>query len=380
MLAAAFIVVAPVAFVPAAAAAKPADQPAPTSGAAVMTGRTGGGADVAGAIAQQRGISRDAAEKLLRAENANVDLANRLTTELGAKTGGAYLSGGTVVVTVTDAASAAKVTATGAKARVVTRGQKQLETIQRTLEAAPSEANTTWGVDPESNQVVVSLPASGAKNAAQRAAARRFGSAVRFETADGAIQPNVGVSSGDPLGGCSVGFTATDGSFNYIITAGHCTQGFPHWTLPDGSDVGPTLESHYPENDFGLIWMNGPSIWPTGVFNLWPGSQGIHGWATAVRGLSVCNSGRTTGLRCGSVLKTNVTVNGAGGTVRQMIETNICTLGGDSGGPLFANHIGYGLNSHANRNGSVCNSSPRTWHQPVSEPINTYQVSIYGTP
>ncbi|MEV1155122.1 S1 family peptidase [Micromonospora chokoriensis] len=336
---------------------------------------------MAEAIAEQRGISRDAAEKLLSAENANVRLANRLTTELGASSGGAYLSNGDLVVTVTDAAAAAKVTAAGAKARRVARGERQLQTIQRTLEAAASEPNTTWGVDPQTNQVVVSLPAAGAKNAVQRSVARTFGAAVRFETSDGQIQPNVGISSADALGGCSVGFTATDFTFNYIITAGHCTRGFPHWTLPNGQDVGPSLESNYPENDFGLIWMNGPSVWATGVINLWNNmSRSIHGWATAVSGLSVCNSGKTTGFRCGSVLRTNVTVNGAGGTVRQMVETNICTLGGDSGGPLFATNTAYGLNSHANRNGSQCNSSPRTWHQPVGEAINTYGVVIYGAP
>ncbi len=398
LLAMALVAVSSVAFVPTAAAAGPVDRPAgprgtadparadgravPASAAAVAgSGRATGAADMAEAIAAQRGISRDAAEKLLRTEDAHVRLANRLTTELGASSGGAYLSDGALVVTVTDAAAAAKVTAAGAKARLVARGERQLRTIQRTLEAAASEPGTTWGVDPATNQVVVSLPASGAKNAVQRSAARRFGTAVRFETGTGPIQPNVGISSGDSLGGCSAGFTATDYTFNYIITAGHCTQGYPHWTLPNGQDVGPSLESNYPEDDFGLIWMNGPSVWATGTINLWNNtSRSIHGWATAVSGLSVCNSGRTTGFRCGSVLKTNVTVNGAGGTVRQMIETNICTLGGDSGGPLFAGNTGYGLNSHANRNGSQCNSTPRTWHQPVGEAINTYQVVIYGAP
>ncbi|MGC5286221.1 S1 family peptidase [Micromonospora sp. DT231] len=393
----ALAVVASVAFVPTAAAAGPADRTAQPGGAAdqartdgraapatvggVATDRAGGAADMAEAIAAQRGISRAAAEKLLSAENANVRLANQLTTELGASSGGAYLSDGNLVVTVTDAAAAAKVTAAGAKARLVARGDRQLQSIQRTLEAAPSEPNTTWGVDPATNQVVVSLPASGAKNAAQSSAARKFGAAVRFETSTGQIQPNVGISSADALGGCSVGFTATDYTFNYIITAGHCTQGYPHWTLPNGQDVGPSLESNYPENDYGLIWMNGPSVWATGVINLWNNTtRSIHGWATAVTGLSVCNSGKTTGFRCGSVLRTNVTVNGAGGTVRQMVETNICTLGGDSGGPLFASNTAYGLNSHANRVGSQCNSTPRTWHQPVGEAITGYQVVIYGAP
>ncbi|MFF0153695.1 S1 family peptidase [Micromonospora sp. NPDC005203] len=398
LLATALAVVASVGFVPTAAAAGPVDRqaqaggaadPAHTEGRATLASaggvadrkRADGSADMAEAIAKQRGISRDAAEKLLSAENANVRLANRLTTELGASSGGAYLSNGHLVVTVTDAAAAAKVTAAGAEARLVARGERHLQKIQRALEAAPSEPNTTWGVDPETNQVVVSLPASGAKNAAQNSMARKFGAAVRFETTAGQIQPNVGISSADALGGCSVGFTATDYTFNYIITAGHCTQGYPHWTLPNGQDVGPSLESNYPENDYGLIWMNGPSVWATGTINLWNNtSRSIHGWATAVSGLSVCNSGKTTGFRCGSVLRTNVTVNGAGGTVRQMVETNICTLGGDSGGPLFASNTAYGLNSHANRIGSQCNSTPRTWHQPVGEAITGYQVVIYGAP
>ncbi|MEU8157067.1 S1 family peptidase [Micromonospora sp. NPDC048986] len=397
LLAMALAVVASGVFVPTAAAAGPVDRPgqpggaadrARTDGRAALASpssadrdRAGGAADMAAAIAGQRGISREAAEKLLSAENADVRLANQLTTELGASSGGAYLSDGNLVVTVTDAAAAAKVTAAGAKARIVARGERQLQSIQRALEAAPSEPNTTWAVDPATNQVVVSLPASGARNAGQRSAARKFGAAVRFETSAGQIQPNVGISSGDSLGGCSAGFTATDYTFNYIITAGHCTQGYPHWTLPNGQDVGPSLESNYPEDDYGLIWMNGPSVWATGVINLWNNtSRSIHGWATAVSGLSVCNSGKTTGFRCGTVLKTNVTVNGAGGTVRQMVETNICTLGGDSGGPLFASNTAYGLNSHANRVGSQCNSSPRTWHQPVGEAITAYQVVIYGAP
>lgn len=158
----ALAVVASVAFVPAAAAAGPVDQPARPGGAADPARTDGraalapaggvagraqadGAADMAEAIAEQRGISRDAAEKLISAENANVRLANRLTTELGASSGGAYLSDGSLVVTVTDAAAAAKVTATGAKARLVARGERQLQKIQRALEATPSEPNTTWG-------------------------------------------------------------------------------------------------------------------------------------------------------------------------------------------------------------------------------------------
>lgn len=157
----ALAVVASVAFVPTAAAAGPVDRPAQPGGAAdpvrtdgraalasvggVARDRAGGAADTAEAIAAQRGISRDAAEKLLSAENANVRLANQLTTELGASSGGAYLADGDLVVTVTDAGAAAKVTAAGAKARLVARGERQLQTIQRALEAAASEPNTTWG-------------------------------------------------------------------------------------------------------------------------------------------------------------------------------------------------------------------------------------------
>ena len=119
LLAMALAVVASVAFVPTAAAAGPVDRPAQPGGAAdpvrtdgraalasvggVARDRAGGAADTAEAIAAQRGISRDAAEKLLSAENANVRLANQLTTELGASSGGAYLADGDLVVTVTDA-------------------------------------------------------------------------------------------------------------------------------------------------------------------------------------------------------------------------------------------------------------------------------------
>jgi hypothetical protein len=99
--------------------------------------------------------------------------------------------------------------------------------------------------------------------------------------------------------------------------------------------------------------------------------------------MSLCKSGRTTALTCGTVRKTGVTVNGERGTVRNMIETNLCMERGDSGGSLFADHIAYGLSSHTRLDGNgrcLTGSSTRSWYQPVGPAIIAYQVALIGGP
>ncbi|KAM3516441.1 hypothetical protein NHJ13051_009911 [Beauveria bassiana] len=67
-------------------------------------------------------------------------------------------------------------------------------------------------------------------------------------------------------------------------------------------------------------------------------TPGVRGSNVAPIGASICRSGSTTGLRCGSVNQFGVTVNYAQGAVVGLIGTNACAEGADSGGSFFSDH------------------------------------------
>src|ERR1700742_3260684 len=84
-----------------------------------------------------------------------------LAKALGSQSAGSYVdSSGKLVVNVTDAAAAAKVPASGATPRFVAHSAAQLAGVQASLLKAPAVIGSSWGVDPVSNQVVLSVPAT----------------------------------------------------------------------------------------------------------------------------------------------------------------------------------------------------------------------------
>lgn len=349
----------------------------------------------AAALAARRGISRAAAESALKAEATRTALADRLVGDLAGRTGGAYLDRtGALVVTVTSAADAATVTKAGAHARLVTRSVADLTRVQTALQAQPSPIGTSWGVDTAANQVVVSLPTAGtaaakATGTKQRAAAERYGDAVRVETVSTVATTGSNVAGGYPINRadgatCSAGFTVSNGIANYVLTAGHCTQGLPNYNNWDGVFLGPSIASNFPGPDHGLIRMDGP-VAPLGSIYFWDGvtHQGVHGWATAAVGQSMCKSGRTTFLTCGTVTRVNVTVNIQQGTMRGLVDVNVCGAKGDSGGSLFNGHIAYGLLSLVSVDGAnQCvrdgTGRYRTYFQPVGPALGAYGVWLIG--
>ncbi len=323
--------------------------------------------DRAGATAsQQVGQTREARS------------ADRLTSQLGSRTAGSYFnSAGELVVTVLDSSAAEQVRESGANARIVSRSEAELQSIVTSL-GKHSVANTSTGVDTSTNQVVVSIgsdvPARDA--AALRSAAKRYGGAVRVESDAGNLTPYL--RGGDALytgagGRCSAGFNVTGG---YVLTAGHCTEGLPYWYVnTGGSPLGPSLDSSFPGDDFGVIRNDGGVSQP-GVVYLWNGTnRDITGAANAVVGQSVCKSGSTTRLTCGTVTRRNVTVNyGGGDIVSGLTESNACSNRGDSGGSWFAGNTALGLMSGGNL---ICGAGTQSFFQPVVEALNAYGVWVY---
>lgn len=111
-------------------------------------------------------------------------LASRIDSQLGAKTAGSYVnSAGKVVVDVTDATTAASVTAAGAIPRYVAHSGAALAAADSTLKATLKTSGTAFAVDPVSNQVVVTVDSTvtGAKLAAVKAIVAKLGDKARVD-------------------------------------------------------------------------------------------------------------------------------------------------------------------------------------------------------
>lgn len=220
------------------------------------------------------------------------------------------------------------------------------------LNALPPTPNTAWGLDPRTGQLVVTVSDAAPPAGAARlvALAGRFAGAMRIrritaplteQLADGPSDTNGLLLGGDQITDgsiiCSAGFNVLKDGEPYVLTAGHCTQGLPSW-----QNVGPSMVSQFPKTDYGLV--RDDDAVSRGAIDLYNGNiQPITAVGTATVGQHVCASGQTTGMTCGQVTAVGQTVDyGNGDVVYGLIETNVHTDHGDSGGPLFDGPAGLG--------------------------------------
>lgn len=317
---------------------------------------------------------------IARAEPAQ--LADALHARLGPASAGSYVDdSGQLVVTVTDATAAKAVTAAGARARVVEHSAAALDATTGVLDRTAKIPGTSWGVDPVTNQVVVSADTTvtGDALARLRNVVAGLGDTARLEQVGGSFRPTI--TGGDAiLGGgvrCSLGFNVkTPGtSTAYLLTAGHCGNATSTWSTSGGQVIASRVGTSFPGNDYALFRYTSGINRP-GSVNLYNGShRDIARAGNPVVGQTVGRSGSTTGFHRGKVTGLNVTVNYVDGTtVTGMIGTTVCVQGGDSGGPLFADDTALGLTSGGSGD---CTSGGRSFYQPVTEALRAYGVAIY---
>jgi streptogrisin D len=309
-------------------------------------------------------------------------LATSLSDQLGGDTAGSYVdkATGKFVVTVAGEAAAKKVRARGAVARIVRYSGATLQATTAELGKSATIAGTSWGVDPLTNQVLVTADSTvtGAKLDQLRTAMAKLGDTVRLERTSGTLRPLI--ASGDAIytsgARCSLGFNVRRGNTAYVLTAGHCTNIGANWTGPGSKAIGPRVGSWFPDNDFGLIQYTEPGWDRPGAVNRYNGTlQDISSAANPFVGQAVARSGSTTGYRTGTVTGLNMTVNYSGGaTVYGMIRTTVCAEPGDSGGALHSGSTALGITSGGSGN---CSSGGTTYFQPVVEALNNYGVSVY---
>ncbi|AZM48959.1 serine protease [Streptomyces sp. WAC 06738] len=317
----------------------------------------------------------------VQADAATLALDADVTRTLGSDSAGTYLDAetGDLVVTVTDKAAAAEARAAGARAELVEHSAAELRSAMGAFEDRAKITGTSWGVDPATNQIAVQADStvSAAEYAKLKSVARSLDGAARVERVPGAFKKEV--LGGDAIYGggyrCSAAFNVTKNNARYFVTAGHCTNAGASWSATSGgAAIGTREGTSFPTNDYGIVrYTDGSS--PAGTVNLYNGStRDITSAANAVVGQAIQKSGSTTQVTSGTVTAVNVTVNYSDGPVYNMVRTTACSAGGDSGGAHFSGNVAYGIHSGSSgcsgTNGSAI-------HQPVTEALSAYGVSVY---
>lgn len=237
-----------------------------------------------------------------------------------------------------------------------------------------------WGVDVQTNAVILDV-APGAQEAAIDfvAASGADASTIRFNTMESAPRPLVTLEGGSEYlslsGGsyyyCSVGFGVTKSGVPGYLTAGHCgNTNDGVFTLANRRTVGPQIGS-FKSSFFGgsgdgahVELFGGHSVSPTVAgYN-----QPVRGQAVAPEGAAVCRSGRTTGLKCGTILRYNQTVNYPEATINGLTSVQVCAEGGDSGGSFISGDQAQGVLSGGNYSCKGNQAALATsYFQPVAE-------------
>ncbi len=307
-------------------------------------------------------------------------LASALDEDLGDDAAGTYYDAKTktLVVNVLDESAVDAVESAGAEARVVENSLAELRSARTALKKGAAVPGTAWAVDPVANRVVVTADrtVTGAGLTRLTEVVDGLGGTAELKRTKGEFKPLI--AGGDAIYGgnsrCSLGFNVVRGGEPFFLTAGHCTESIAVWSDSSGTEIGRTVESSFPGDDYGLVKYTADVDHPSEV-NLYNGSaQQISGAAEATVGMRVVRSGSTTQVHDGTVTGLDATVNyGNGDIVDGLIQTDVCAEPGDSGGPLFSGSNAIGLTSGGSGD---CTSGGETFFQPVTEALSATGTQI----
>ena len=319
-------------------------------------------------------------------------LASKLASDLGAdRTGGAYYDdSGRLVVAVTDQATADAVRRAGGTPQVVEYSTAALNSIKTELDQLPIIPNTSWGVDPSTNKVSVDVHegVSAADQARIQAIAAKRGDAVKIEKLPGNLVAKVDMPGGAGItssgGICTAGFNVQNNNGDkYFLTAGHCVTGDNRtWHKRTGGALLGVRTSRwqYGPSDYAVIDYTGPGVVAYGTVFYDGAHHQITGSRYVSDGEGVNRVGTMSKDLVGAVLEPSTTVSYRDGTrLTNVIKTSLCSLGGDSGGPLFAGTTALGLLS-GGTDETVCHttvSDRRSYYEPVQAVLNQYGLKVF---
>lgn len=322
---------------------------------------------VLGAMARDFNISELDARTLIAQEAKASTAEQAVKSALGEAFGGAWFdrTTRTLTVGVTDAARLGEVAGYGVNATLVRNSATALDGMMDRLNAAPAPQSViSFGVDTKGNDIVVTAQPGAVADAKAFAASAGVPDVRVVESTEG-VQPFYNVRGGDAYyinssARCSIGFAVYGG----FVSAGHCGSVGSSTAGYNQVAQGTFRGSSFPGNDYSWVQVN--SNWtPTSTVT---GIGRITGSSEAATGTSVCKSGSTTGVTCGTIGAKNQTVRYAEGTVYGMTATNVRCQAGDSGGGFVSGSQAQGMVSGGSS--FVC------YFFPVRGPLNAYGLSL----
>ncbi|MER7759114.1 carbohydrate-binding protein [Streptomyces sp. NPDC097619] len=356
---------------------------APVKSAAVALGAAAAPAELVSALQRDLGLTRTQAVTRLGNEAEAGATAARLRDRLQGAFAGAWLDGaesGTLTVATTRASDAAAIRATGARARVVTRGLAELDRAKAALDRVAGAATPVRYVDVRTNTLVVEEVRAGAGAAAVAKAGLPAGS-VRIERTAQAPKPLYDLRGGDAYymngsGRCSVGFPITRGTTQGFATAGHCGRAGTSTSGFNQVAQGSFQASVFPGND--MAWVATNTNWTATPYVKGSGGANVQVTGSVLQavGASVCRSGSTTGWHCGTIQQHNTSVTYPEGTISGVTRTTVCAEPGDSGGSYISGSQAQGVTSGGSGN---CSSGGTTFFQPLNPILQNYGLTLKTT-
>ncbi|KAI0450089.1 trypsin [Xylaria acuta] len=337
--------------------------------------------------AMKRDLGLDAKQATARVarEHWATDVIEQLRSSTGDSFAGAWIAedGTTLHIGVTDQALAAEVTAAGATPAIMANKLSKLEEAKLALDKQDiSQAKTldsgiaAYYVDVAANKLVLeALAGSTAHAEALAAQVGLVASEFEVRTVEAAPTTFATVRGGDAYiinqsARCSVGFSVTTG----FVSAGHCGTVGSSATTSSGASLGTFSGSVFPGSaDMSYIrTVSGTTL--TGQINGYgQGNLPVSGSTAAAVGSSICRSGSTSGVHCGTVRALGATVNYSQGRVTGLTQTSVCAEPGDSGGSYYSGAQAQGVTSGGSGD---CTVGGTTYFQPVNEILSTYGLTL----
>ncbi|MFJ2061176.1 S1 family peptidase [Streptomyces sp. NPDC087908] len=358
---------------------------------------------MAKALASESGITVAQAKATIATQQKSLDVADKITKQLGERASGSWLDGKTGVlhINVRDDASAASASASGAVPHVVGNAVDTLDTLKSKLDkvaasGAPSGVHS-WYVDAKTRKLVITAApgAAGLSKGGFADLVRSAGDRVQVREEAGSLKDAAeNVYAGQEIYNssgkiCSTGFNVQSlAGVQFTLTAGHCMQGNTNSTWhKNGLVFGTNTTYTYVNQDHAIIWNGAPLYWlpRAGVWRYDGMIHKVTGWQNSVQGTYVCKSGRTTGLTCGHVQAVNVSASTPSGPKTGQVQTNLCVEPGDSGGPVTAGTRALGLTGSSvtygasNRCGQKVGRQNAALYQPIGPVLTSYGVNLVVT-
>jgi hypothetical protein len=207
-----------------------------------------------------------------------------------------------------------------------------------------------------------------------------------------------------PLAILSNPATLAAGLETFLITAGHCLVGTTEWftsTHPGPNRVTSAIGSTVKLLDdlfgdlgdilLGTNWLHAgvtPAL--AQITNYQDGglreALNVLGEAASVLNASLCKQGATSGERCGIITGVNILETIGGVHVHNIEKTNVCSEGGDSGGPYATLPNGNGvdiLGTHIGSQKTTCSglfcSTCESFYEPIKTSLEGLGLTLLTT-